>query len=83
MSKEVPKTDHDAIIQMWTVLIGVNGSGLVKKFECVEQDMEEIMAKVIAIERDQKRRKAAWLTLDRLILACVAVITGLSALGVF
>jgi hypothetical protein len=31
--RSLPKTDHDILISMWTLLVGTNGEGLLGKFE--------------------------------------------------
>jgi hypothetical protein len=33
MDREIPKSDHDLLISLWTFLVGVNGGGLIAKFD--------------------------------------------------
>ena len=40
--REVPSTDHDLLLRIWTVIEGTNGSGLITRFACLEKDVDEI-----------------------------------------
>ena len=33
MDREQPKTDHDLLVSLWTLLIGTNGNGLLSRFD--------------------------------------------------
>ena len=40
--REPPTTDHDLLVRIWTILEGTNGSGLMTKFSCLEDDVVQI-----------------------------------------
>ena len=40
--REPPTTDHDLLVRIWTILEGTNGSGLITKFSCLEDDVAQI-----------------------------------------
>lgn len=40
--REAPSTDHDLLVRIWTILEGTNGSGLITRFACIEEDMAKI-----------------------------------------
>lgn len=40
--REVPSTDHDIMVRIWTILEGTNGSGLITRFGCLEKDVVDI-----------------------------------------
>lgn len=42
MYREAPSTDHDLLLRIWTILEGTNGSGLITRFSCIEDDVKDI-----------------------------------------
>ena len=42
--QEVPSSDHDLLVRIWTILEGTNGSGLITRFGCMELDVATIKA---------------------------------------
>lgn len=49
--REIPKNDHDALLQLWHALIGTNGSGLVTKFEDLEDSLKEKLPNLVTIDK--------------------------------
>lgn len=48
--REIPKTDHDLLISLWTFMVGTNGNGLIAKFDDFAKCTDE---RLDAIERRQ------------------------------
>ena len=44
--REVPSTDHDIMVRIWTILEGTNGSGLITRFGCLEKDVADIKSTI-------------------------------------
>ena len=42
MANNINTTDHDLLVRIWTILEGTNGSGLITRFACLEQDVNDI-----------------------------------------
>jgi hypothetical protein len=41
-TREIPPTDLDLLVRIWTIIEGTNGSGLISRFACLEQDVTDI-----------------------------------------
>jgi len=49
--REIPHNDHDALLQLWHALIGTNGSGLVTKFEDMEEKLEKKLPNLVTVDK--------------------------------
>lgn len=92
-SRPMPKDDHDALTQIWTALLGMNGSGLFSKFGDLEDSVERIekrMDSVVTIEacanvqdKQKKKRIGRWVTFERVALVIIAILGALEGFNVF
>ena len=57
--REIPKNDHDAILQLWHGLIGTNGAGLATRFEKMEEIFPELVTKKRCNAVQQEKKKNA------------------------
>ena len=91
--RPMPKDDHDALNQIWTVLIGINGHGLVTRFDDIEKSVDRIECKMndmvtvkscqVIQNREKRKYVARWVTLERVILLAIAVFGALKGFGIF
>lgn len=86
--REIPQNDHDALLQLWHALIGTNGSGLVTKFEEMENKLEEKLPNLVTMDKcsniqEKKKSKAdkvfGWIKDIALIaIAAIALYKGVA-----
>ena len=88
--RPTPTDDHDAIIQLWTVMIGTNGEGLITRFETLEEDVREIKNNMVTRtvctniqDRRKKKRATGWITVERVALVVIALFGTLAGFGLF
>lgn len=41
--RHIPDSDHDAITQLWSAIIGTNGEGMATRFEKIEKIIPHLM----------------------------------------
>ena len=83
--REIPHSDHDAILQLWTAMIGTNGHGLVSRFEKVEESIPQFVTKKQCDKIRDKRSdnaKAVFGYIKDLALISISILAFLHGQGV-
>jgi hypothetical protein len=60
MDREIPTSDHDLLISLWTFLVGVNGGGLISKFDAFAQKTDD------RLDTLEKKMPEVWTREDHL-----------------
>lgn len=82
--REIPMDIEDAVLQLWTFMIGLNGDGFASRFEKFEnmilKRLDDFMTKAdcdlhqTKLKELEEKRKRFWRNVERIIFLTLAIL---------